>query len=67
MGSRVSGRPSEAAPAEQPKRMGRPPGTGRPPEARTKPRSVRLTDARWAKLQLLGSAWLAAQIDRAEV
>jgi hypothetical protein len=48
------------------KRTGRPPGTGLPPELHTKPRSVRLTDARWEKLKRLGSDWLAKAIDRAK-
>lgn len=54
---------------EQPKRRGRPPGTGGPrlaPEDATKPRSVRLTDARWEKLKRLGSDWLAHKIDQAQ-
>ena len=54
---------------EQPKRRGRPPGSGGPrlaPEDATKPRSVRLTDARWEKLKRLGSDWLGAAIDRAK-
>lgn len=54
---------------EQPKRRGRPPGTGGrrlAPEDATKPRSVRLTDARWEKLKRLGSDWLAGAIDRAK-
>ena len=48
-------------------------GAGRPltglrlaPEDATKPRSVRLTDARWKKLKRLGSDWLARQIDAAK-
>jgi hypothetical protein len=32
----------------------------------TKPRSVRLTDARWEKLKRLGASWLAKAIDRAK-
>lgn len=53
--------------------MTRPPndrGQGRkalPPEEATKPRSVRLNDARWAKLKLLGTAWLEARIDKAKL
>lgn len=50
----------------EPKRIGRPPGTGLPPEQRTKPRSVRLTDAQWEKLKRLGSDWLQRQIDKAK-
>lgn len=37
-----------------------------PPEESTKPRSVRLTDARWEKLKRLGSAWLNKAIDKAK-
>lgn len=57
-----------AAP-EQPKRRGRPPGSGGPrlaPEDATKPRSVRLNGERWEKLKRLGSDWLAGAIDRAK-
>lgn len=53
---------------QQPKRRGRPPGSGGPrlaPEDATKPRSVRLNDARWDKLQRLGRSWLEGAIDRA--
>jgi hypothetical protein len=32
----------------------------------TKPRSVRLNDARWEKLKRLGAEWLAKQIDKAK-
>lgn len=34
-------------------------------DAQTKPRSIRLTDARWERLKALGSAWLAQAIDGA--
>lgn len=37
-----------------------------PPDEQTKPRSVRLTDARWEKLKLLGSEWLNKAIDKAK-
>lgn len=49
----------------EPKRRGRPP---LPPEQRreTPVRSVRLDDARWAKLQRLGREWLERAIDRAK-
>jgi hypothetical protein len=47
------------------KRMGRPPGSGAPPEEQRRPRSVRLNDARWAKLQRLGGEWLENAIDKA--
>lgn len=53
---------------EQPKRRGRPPGSSGPrlaPEDATKPRSVRLNEARWEKIQRLGRDWLEAAIDRA--
>lgn len=46
-------------------RRGRPPGSRTPPEKRRKPRSVRLTDDRWEKLQALGPVWLARAIDEA--
>lgn len=56
--------------ASAPKRpRGRPKGSGTgpvlPPEERTKPRSVRLNDARWERLKALGSDWLAGAIDAA--
>ena len=37
----------------------------RPPEDGTKPRSVRLNDARWEKLKSLGRKWLERVIDTA--
>lgn len=50
--------------AQTKKRMGRPP---LPPEQRTtvRPRSVRLDDVRWSKLQRLGREWLERTIDAA--
>lgn len=52
--------------SDPPKRLGRPPKA--PGERATTPvRSVRLDDARWAKLQRLGRAWLERAIDRAKV
>lgn len=51
--------------APEPKRRGRPPGSGLPPAERTKPRSVRLDEARWSKLKRLGTDWLERAIDRA--
>lgn len=45
------------------------PGAGRkplPPDQATKPRSIRLNDARWEKLKRLGTAWLEARIDKAK-
>ena len=50
-------------------RGGKRDGAGRkalPPDEATKPRSVRLNDARWDKLKRLGTDWLARQIDRAK-
>lgn len=49
-------------------RLGRPIGSGGPrlaPHEATKPRSVRLNDVRWAKLQRLGRAWLEQAVDQA--
>ena len=52
--------------APEPKRIGRPPV---PPDQRSdkRPRSVRLGDAHWAKLQTLGTEWLERAIDRAKL
>jgi hypothetical protein len=52
--------------ADTPER--RPGARGRPrlaPDDTTKPRSVRLNDARWSKLKRLGTAWLERAVDRA--
>lgn len=49
---------------EQPRRRGRP--TVLSEADQTKPRSVRLDDARWAKLKVLGRDWLERAIDRAK-
>lgn len=47
------------------KRIGRPPGSGLPADMKTKPRSIRLTDARWETLRQLGvSGWLEPLLDR---
>ena len=57
----------KAEPSAQ--RGGKRDGAGRkalPPNEATKPRSVRLNDARWDKLKRLGTDWLARQIDRAK-
>lgn len=54
---------------EAKKRGGAGRGQGRKPlpaEEATKPRSVRLNDARWEKLKRLGAEWLARQIDKAK-
>ena len=37
-----------------------------PPDEQTKPRSIRLTDARWEKLKRLKSEWLNKAIDKAK-
>ena len=44
------------------KKPGRKP---KPPQEAAKPRSVRLDDARWAKLKALGREWLERIIDAA--
>lgn len=49
-----------------PKKMGRPLGSCKPSTEQTKPRSVRLNNARWEKLQHLGRNWLEDKIDRAK-
>ena len=50
----------------RPKRpVGRPPGSVTPTADQTKPRSVRLNDARWDKLKQLGVLWLERRIDEA--
>lgn len=52
-----------------PKRRGRPLGATGPrlaPEDATKPRSVRLNNVRWLKLQKLGRDWLELKIDQAQ-
>ena len=38
-----------------------------PPDEKTRPRSIRLNDERWDKLQRLGRDWLERAIDRAKV
>lgn len=48
---------------EEKQPVGRPPLTD---SERAKLRSIRLTDAHWAKLQLLGMDWLREQIDKAK-
>jgi hypothetical protein len=37
------------------------------PEDQTRPRSIRLNEARWEKLKALGMGWLARAIDRARI
>lgn len=48
---------------KQPAKRGRP--AILKPAERTKPRSIRLSDARWAKLMRLGREWLERAIDAA--
>ena len=48
---------------DQPKRPGRPAGSGAPAEARRTPRTVRLAEAHAAKLKALGAAWLESKLD----
>lgn len=52
---------------QQPRRAGRPSGSVTAAEDQTRPRSVRLNDARWAKYKQLGTGWLEQQIDDAVV
>lgn len=47
---------------KQPARMGRP---ELPPDEKTRPHTVYLTDAQWAKVQERGKDWLRALIDKA--
>lgn len=54
----------KATPATAPRPPGRPATLA--PEERTAPRTIRLNDARWAKLKRLGTAWLTKAIDRAK-
>lgn len=51
-------------PTAEPKRIGRPP---KPDSEKSdkRPRSVRLGDAHWTKLQRLGTGWLERALDRA--
>lgn len=53
--------------AATPKRRGAPLGPRLAPEEATRPRSIRLNNARWAKLQQLGREWLELAIDRAKL
>lgn len=45
--------------------MGRPVGSGAPPEEQRKPRAVRLKPRHWDKLKRLGSEWLEGAIEAA--
>ena len=47
--------------------IGRPPLPADAPRSDKRPRSVRLGDGHWAKLQQLGTEWLERQIDRAKL
>lgn len=49
---------------DTPKRKrGAQPGPRIPPAERTRPRSIALDDARWAKYRSLGTKWLKAKLD----
>lgn len=49
----------------EPKKRGRPAVPDERKAATLKPpRTIRLDDARWAKLRTLGTAWLEQQIDK---
>lgn len=47
---------------QEPKRMGRP---ELPPEHRTKPRTIWMTDAEWAKVQAAPKGWVRGLVQRA--
>lgn len=49
---------------QEPKRMGRP---ELPPEDRTKPRTIWMTDAEWAKVQAAPKGWVRGLVQRARV
>lgn len=55
--------PPAQAPRPAKKKVGRP---ELPASEKTRPRSVRLNDARWAKCQRLGRDWLEEAIDAAD-
>lgn len=52
--------------AAQPKPRGRPPLPPDAPRSDKRPRSIRLGDAHWQKLQRLGTDWLERALDRAK-
>lgn len=52
------------AAAPTPKRMGRP---ELPPEQRTKPRTIWMTDAEWAKVQSAPKKWVNGLVQRAKL
>jgi len=58
--------PHEQDIATLPRLPGRPRGSKIKAKDQRKPRSIRLNDSRWGKLQRLGSAWLEGAIDRAK-
>ena len=47
-----------------PKKMGRP---ALPPEQRTKPRTIWMTDAEWAKVHAAPKGWVRGLVQRAKV
>lgn len=58
----------------EPKRMGRPPGTGLPPEQRKRGRSIGLTPSLWEKLDKLAARegvsaadWIAQRVERTKL
>lgn len=53
-------------PNRQPKRRGRPALGPDAPRSDKRPRSIRLGDEEWAKLQRLGTPWLEQAIRRAK-
>ena len=60
------GKSGEQDIATLPRPPGRPRGSKIKAKDQRKPRSIRLNDSRWGKLQRLGSAWLEGAIDRAK-
>ena len=62
-GSSSTTGPDMTGETKQPARMGRP---TLPDDLKTKPHTVYLTDAQWAKVQERGLDWLRALIDKAK-
>lgn len=55
---------TKTAAQAKPKRMGRP---ELPPEDRTKPRTIWMTDAEWGKVQAAPKGWVRGLVRRAKV
>ena len=53
-----------SSPSRRTKKMGRP---ELPPELRTKPRTIWMTDAEWAKVQSAPKKWVNGLVQRAKV